>query len=206
MLEQKIEECNEAFPRKKYQLILVDPPWPYSKGSKKYEGTVQYPTIPMKKLKEIPVWDIADKDCALLLWTTGVWLEQAYHLMRTWGFEPISMFLVWRKVYQDGSPVCGIGHYTRSCHEFLLLGRRGKIVKFRKRRDLNECVDDANKFDNTLITGRFGHSKKPDLAFEVIEEFWQCNRKVELFARTLRDGWDAWGLDIDGFMHEGIFE
>lgn len=193
--------CFEEFPREKYQLILVDPPYCFQKGSKRYQGTVKYPTMTLKALKKLPVWDIAEQDCALLLWTTGVFLEDAFKLIRAWGFTPTSPFLVWRKTYKDGTPVCGLGHYTRSCHEFLLLGKRGRIMKFRRRSDLNELIDNANRFDNTLISERFGHSVKPDAAMEIIEEFWDCPRKVELFARKQRTGWACWGLEIDGYFH-----
>jgi len=196
------EACRNAFPRKKYQLILVDPPWQYAKGCKSYVGTCPYPTMSYKELKKLPVWDIAEKDCAILLWTTGVYLENAFKLLREWGFTPTTPFIVWRKTYRDGTPICGLGHYTRGCHEFVILGKKGRIVKYRKRRDLPQLVDTANHFDHTIISERMGHSKKPNEAFEIIHEFWNCETKIELFARELRNGWDAWGLEVDGYFHE----
>lgn len=40
------------------------------------------------------------------------------------------------------------------------------------------------------------HSAKPDAVQERIEALYPTARKVELFARRRRPGWDAWGDEV----------
>jgi len=205
-----IKACMEAFPLNKcrlgvcpadgscmhYQVILADPPWPYTPGGSQYTGQAKYPTMKLKEMKKIPVWDIAEKDCALLLWTTSVFIPSALKLIEYWGFKYVTMFAVWRKVYADGTPVTGCGHYTRSCHEFILLGRKGRIKQFRRRTDLSQLISD----EHTIVAERSTHSTKPLTSYHLIEEFFNVDRKIELFARQKHAGFDSWGLDLDGYF------
>jgi N6-adenosine-specific RNA methylase IME4 len=41
-----------------------------------------------------------------------------------------------------------------------------------------------------------GHSRKPDVAYEMIEAMYS-GPYVELFARRPREGWVAWGDEVD---------
>lgn len=201
--------CEDAFPVNEcsfekcdhtachhYQVILADPPWAYTAGGKTYQGETKYPTLKLSELKKIPVWDIAGKDCALLMWTTSVFIPQAVKLMEYWGFKYVTMFAVWRKVYADGTPIHGMGHYTRSCHEFLLLGKKGRIKQFRRRADLSQLLS----AEHSIVAKRTTHSVKPVEAFHLIEEFFNVDRMIELFARKKYAGFDAWGLELDGYF------
>jgi len=40
---------------------------------------------------------------------------------------------------------------------------------------------------------RGGHSVKPTVFHEIIEDLFPSLPKIELFAREARPGWDAWG-------------
>lgn len=107
-------------------------------------------------------------------------------------------------MYKSGRPVCCIGHYTRSCHEFLLLGARGRITQFRRAKNLTQLVDTdyhtTADSEHTIVAQRSSHSSKPIEAYELIEEFFTCDRKIELFARDTRNGFDSWGLELDGYF------
>ena len=178
-LSEAQERCIEEFPQgssHKYSLILADPPWQYGKKSKSYAGQMSYETMTYRQLAQIPVWDISADNCVLLLWTTGVFLPEAIKLTKEWGFQYKTMFGVWRKVYRDGSPVAGLGHWTRASHEFLLLGTRGRVKHFRRRTDLNQLVDD----EHSIVEQRRGHSVKPLSSFELIREFFNVEKKIEL--------------------------
>jgi N6-adenosine-specific RNA methylase IME4 len=39
------------------------------------------------------------------------------------------------------------------------------------------------------------HSAKPDVVFQMIEQYFPSVPRIELNARKRRDGWDAWGLE-----------
>ena len=40
------------------------------------------------------------------------------------------------------------------------------------------------------------HSQKPQIAYEIIERLYPTARKIELYARNHRDGWDCWGNEV----------
>lgn len=42
-----------------------------------------------------------------------------------------------------------------------------------------------------------GHSRKPEISYEIIERLYPNARKLELFARRERAGWDAWGNEVE---------
>lgn len=191
--------CKEQFPvHKQYDVIVVDPPWTYKSASKskKFRGVTPYPTMTMGELKQLPMLAVAAENCALLVWCTGPQLPEVFPLMKGWGFTYKTMFLVWKKVYANGKPVFGVGHYTRPCHEYLLLAVKGSVISLRQCRNLSQLLESDAEADS-CVTMRAQHSVKPQRSFDVIEEFFGPHtKKLELFARQSRLGWDSWGLDL----------
>jgi hypothetical protein len=72
--------------------------------------------------------------------------------------------------------------------ELLLFGIRGKLrTRAAGRRQVN-----------VIKTRKQEHSRKPDQAFDIIE---QCSPGpyLELFARFRRDGWAQWGDQVESY-------
>ncbi len=185
-----------TFPvHKKYDVIVMDPPWPYSHSKcKRYRGVISYNTMSLQELSELPIHMISKPDCALLMWCTGPQLPHSFSLFARWGFKYKTIFIVWRKIYESGKPRCGMGWYTRPCHEYLLLGVRGSVLKFR------QCCNLSQAVETTLQ----GHSIKPQESFDVIESFFGMHtEKIELFARQPRLGWDTWGEELTPHYRRG---
>jgi N6-adenosine-specific RNA methylase IME4 len=114
-------------------------------------------------------------------------------LLKRWGFEYKTIFLVWCKTTAGGQFVCSLGNYTRSASEFLLLGVRGSIVQWKQRSDINQV----------LVAKRREHSRKPDEARQRVDSWFPPGlRRIELFARERAVGWDAWGDETDKFSEE----
>jgi N6-adenosine-specific RNA methylase IME4 len=40
------------------------------------------------------------------------------------------------------------------------------------------------------------HKTKPECAYQMLETFFPQAKKLELFARAERDGWDQWGNEL----------
>jgi N6-adenosine-specific RNA methylase IME4 len=164
----------------KYKVILADPPWRYEfslSGSRRIEN--QYPTMTLQEIVELPVADLAADDSLLALWATTPKLPAALEVMASWGFK-YTTSMVWDKLSM------GMGYYTRIQHEHLLIGRRG-------------CpgAPPANTRCRSVIASRRrAHSEKPDKVYQIIEEWYPDARRIELFARRRRPGWDAWGNEI----------
>ena len=177
------------FPPKKYQVIYADPPWHYG-GKLQHEGhkgdyvggcVKHYPCVPTPLLAELEVSRITEDDCLLFLWATNPHLNQAIALGQSWGFTYSTVAFVWDK--QLHNP----GRYTISQCELCLLFKQGKIPSPRGRRNVMQLVSERRSKT---------HSTKPKTVRDGIQAMFPFQPKIELFARTIVDGWDAWGLEL----------
>lgn len=102
--DQEAEECMNVFPlNKKYQVIYADPPWQYSSTGNLKEKP--YRTMTLEELKNLPVKNLRDEDCALFLWAANPLLDKAIELLVAWGFKYKTVYKVWTKRnYPSGKP------------------------------------------------------------------------------------------------------
>lgn len=150
------------------------------------------------QVAELPVRDLAAKNCALFLWITGPFLAKGAHIpvMRAWGFQPSGMGFVWLKLNKKAASLfilpqdvfTGIGFTTRKNAEFCLIGKRGKSVR------------ESKAVKEPIIAPRREHSRKPWEFLDRVRTYAGPNARIcELFARERRDGVDAWGDETDKF-------
>lgn len=172
----------------KYSVIYADPPWVYrDKLDKTRTLSNHYKTMSLQEIYvlepwNIPVQDLAAKNSFLLLWSTSPQLPEALTVMKKWGFTYKTQ-MVWCK------PRMGMGSYFRSAHETLLLGTRGKPkVKFKSQWSWMTAPVQA-------------HSQKPQEMYKIIERMFD-GPYLELFARHVEDGWDAWGDQAETSMKD----
>jgi len=175
---------------KKYQIIYADPPWKYGggkgKNSKKWGNSLaSYECMKLKDIKELPVKNIADDNCALFIWGNFPNLRQSIEVIDSWGFEYKTCAFVWNKVYRSGKPYCGMGYWTRSGSEFCLLSFRGKLER------------QSNIVYQVITHPVTFHSKKPDEIRDRIVALMGDLSRIELFAREKTEGWDVWGNEIE---------
>jgi len=167
------------FPDKKYQIIYADPPIQYELGERHGMASKHYDTMPLNDICNLPVQKIADKNCYLFLWATSPALKEALEIMERWGFTYKIVAFVWSKTNQK----MGLGHYTRTNHEFVLLGKKGILP--RKSMKVKQWI----KAPTTI------HSKKPNEVRERIAQLYGDIPRIEIFARTKVHGWDVIGND-----------
>lgn len=181
-----------------YNIIYADPPW--FRGQRMYsankndhhvESSRHYPVMKVEDICALNIKDIAADDCALFMWTTDSNLDEAMQVMKAWGFKYKTVAFIWLKKEKSGKQVCFMGCWTMKGAEICLLGTRGamsKHLKSRKVRQLQEGIRERDK-----------HSKKPDIfRRRIVEMFGDELPKIELFARSRADGWDAFGNEIEG--------
>jgi N6-adenosine-specific RNA methylase IME4 len=180
--ENKCPETPEL-PKGKYQVIYADPPWPYNaeQHGREAQKTVladHYGSKSIEWLCDLPIRDLAAPNAVLFLWTTSPKIfEGAQQVIDAWGFEYKSS-MVWDKVKHN------VGYYVSVRHEFLLICTKGS------------CLPDNRKlYDSVVTVERTGHSEKPDRFYEIIEDLYH-GRKIELFARKKRSGWESWGNQL----------
>ena len=175
-----------ALPDKRYGVILADPEWRYEAYSRvtglNRAPDNYYPTSETATISARRVHDLAAEDCVLFLWATQAMLPDALHVIAAWGFTYKSQF-IWRKIYPGQQT--GIGHWSRSVHELLLIGTRGDIPG----------PAPGTQFTSVIEAEVRGHSVKPEWQYELIEAYFPNLPKIELNARRARFGWDSWGLD-----------
>lgn len=174
---------------KKYNIIYADPPWSYKVYSKKGLGRSaesHYPTMSLEDIQALPIRDLAATDCILFMWTTIPLLQDCFSVMHAWGFTYKTVAFVWIKQNRKSDSLFwGMGHWTRANAEFCMLATKGHPK--RKSAGVHQVI----------ISHIEEHSKKPDEARERILRLAGDLPRVELFARGKKDGWDAWGNEVD---------
>lgn len=170
-----------------YDLIVIDPPWPFKTWSPAGEGksaSQHYHLMTLAEIEALPVRDLLKANAVVLLWTTGAMLAQAVMVMEAWGVT-FKTELAWRKITRNGKVRMGCGYWARSMHEPILLGTVGKPPKI----TLPSCFDGLAR----------EHSRKPDEFYEMITTKTPGLRRADVFAREKREGWDAWGDEVGKF-------
>lgn len=168
-----------------YRTIVADPPWPEIGEKFNWQRPTSrqgshYGLMTIEEICWLAVANLAARDSYLWLWIP------TYHkirglgvqVMEAWGFRPTTE-LIWKK------SAFSLGFYLRNQHETALLGIRGSPGTL-KRRDAGTVFE----------APRRRHSEKPAEFFSLVESL--CDGPyLELFARTTRPGWDAWGNEIE---------
>lgn len=179
----------------KYKVIYADPPWHYRVWSKKGDGRsaeAHYPTMNMEDIKKLPIAQIADRDAALFLWVTFPLLQEAWSVMKAWGFTYKSVAFVWIKQNRKSDALFwGMGYWTRANAEICLLATRGHPKRV------------ARNVHQVIFSHIEEHSKKPDEARRRIEQLMGDVPRIELFARRTSPGWDVWGNEVQSDISFG---
>jgi N6-adenosine-specific RNA methylase IME4 len=161
-----------------FRVILADPPWRYNDLGHTRRIDKKYPVLSPDEIKALPVETCAADDAVLFLWSTSPFLPDALSVMAHWGFTYKSS-CVWDK------EVFGMGHYWRIRHEFVLLGVRGK-----------PGTAHVHDLPSVIVSRRGAHSRKPEELYVHIERMYPRAKRLELFARRTRPGWDSWGNEV----------
>lgn len=179
---------------KKYNIIYADPPWQYKtyskKGQNKATGSViaQYNTMTLENLKQMGqnIKNISAEECILFIWVTFPTIEQAFEVIKAWGFKYKTCAFCWVKQNPKSDGIySGIGHWTNANAELCLLATKKKFPK-RKAKNIKQII----------LAHREKHSKKPDEIRERIINLVGDLPRIELFARQEVEGWDCWGNEV----------
>ena len=146
--------------------------------------------MPLEEIQALPVGDLAAKDCILFMWTTIPLLQDCFSVMKAWGFTYKTVAFVWIKQNKrSDSLFWGMGHWTRANAELCMLATQGHP----KRRSAS--------VHQVILSRIKEHSRKPEEARERIIRLAGDMPRIELFARQITPGWDAWGNEIPGYFH-----
>lgn len=177
----------KEFPDKKYNVIYADPAWEYNDkcASGKRGASFHYKVNNIVTIQNLPVADIADKDCALFMWVPMPMLPVCWGVLDAWGFTYKTNAFTWVKRNRiKPTWFWGMGNWTRANAELCLLATRGKPKRVSAA--VHSVVEEP--------IGR--HSEKPDEVRQRIVKLMGDVPRIELFARQHKDGWDAWGDEL----------
>lgn len=167
-----------------FRSIVADPPWELSMRGKRKRAKepslpdmLPYPTMTLDQICALPIGELAADDCHLWLWTTNQHLRDGFRVMDAWGFRYLAP-IHWIKP-------SGVGNWFVHRTQTILFGYR-KRCRFPR----------ARYMPNILMTGDpIRHSQKPEESWRLIEAVSSAPR-LELFARSKRNGWASWGNEI----------
>ena len=188
------ERPFDDLPRGHFGAILADPTWEFRTWSARGRGRSAErhyrSSLTLDEIKALPVSEIAAPDCVLFLWATWPCLFAALDVIAAWGFNYKTVGYVFIKQTKRGNGLhWGTGYWTRANSEPCLLATRGKPKRLHA--DVHQVI----------IEPRREHSRKPDCTRERIERL-VAGPYLELFARSERPGWTAWGDELDKFEPE----
>jgi N6-adenosine-specific RNA methylase IME4 len=170
-----------------FKTILADPPWQLAMktgGRQRLAGegikakTLPYQTMSTTEICAMNVGELAEPDCHLWLWTTNQHIEDGFKVMRAWGFKYLAP-IHWIKPSGQGNWFI---HRTQT----MLFGYRER------------CSFPLARYKPNILQSKGypkRHSEKPPESFELIESV-SPGPRLELFARSNRPGWAAWGNEV----------
>jgi N6-adenosine-specific RNA methylase IME4 len=176
------EAASQQLGKKLYGVIYTDPPWPF-KAYSSISGLARspqshYPCMEIEQIAALPV--PAADNCVLFIWSTVPHLPNALAVISAWGFK-YRAHVVWKK---DG---IALGYWFRNVHEMLLVATRGDVP----------APAMGTQFLSVIEAPRGEHSEKPAVFADMIEQLFPTVSRLEMFARSRRPGWDAWGNEVE---------
>jgi len=175
------EHARTAPPEGEYEVIAIDPPWPAIRStvyeSRGGRGAPPYATMSLEDIAALKL-PLA-KDAVVFLWTFNPYLHASFHLLEGWGLD-WKWVLVWVK------PGIKVGTLFRNQHEFVQVAFKGK-------------PDFRYTHQSTVLEGPAReHSRKPEQFYAMVEAMFP-GRKLDMFSRENRPGWDQWGAEVGKF-------
>jgi N6-adenosine-specific RNA methylase IME4 len=181
---EKIAAEPPPLPAGPFRVIVADPPWAYSSREEDvtHRGALPYPPMSTEDVCALAVGQRAHADCVLWLWTTNIFMRDAYRVLDAWGFHEKTI-LTWAKTQ------VGLGNWLRNQTEHCIFAIRGNPVV-------------QGESTSTLLTAaRREHSRKPEEFYELVERVCPAplGGRLDVFAREPRPGWVTWGAEAEKF-------
>ncbi|KAK1465851.1 hypothetical protein CMEL01_11843 [Colletotrichum melonis] len=196
-LNGSIQETRESFlsTAPKFDLIIMDPPWPNKSARRKKKTTGGYATVYGLKetralLDQIPVAAHLADGGLVAVWVTNKatlvdLLTSPKGVLASWGLE-VAAEWQWVKITSQGDAIFETESAWRKPWERLIVARK--------------------RGDNKKVPGRViaavpdVHSRKPNLRCMFDDLLPRGYRGLEVFARNLTAGWWAWGNEALRFQ------
>lgn len=179
----------------KYDILMIDPPWPKKKGGirnvrKNQTRLLGYETMSVRDiflLLQDTIFEIHAADAhTVFIWSVDEFLHDCELAMEFMGYKRHAR-LIWDK--GNGIAPCFSVRYS---HEYLTWFYKPKF----------QPVDKSvrGKYTTVFKEPAREHSRKPDQAYNMITFMFPTAKKIDIFSREKREGWDQWGNEIEKFV------
>lgn len=182
-----------------YDLILSDPPWNQKRGQGKKDVRpnssgipLDYPVCSLEEIEEHmkQATSLCSENAVLFLWTIEKYLFEAQTIAESCGWK-LHARMIWNKI--TGIPA---SFDIRFGHEYLLYMYKGKLRPV--------AQSERGKIHSVFSEPVQRHSQKPEISYEIINRLYPNERKLEMYSRLERTGWDAFGnevIPVNGIQH-----
>lgn len=178
---EPVDPESLTFPTGHYRTIVIDPPWPVEKISLEKLSNqgrkLDYPTMTLDEIKALDVGSLTHPaGTHLFLWVTHKYLPYGLELVKEWGFNYHAL-MTWVKPsgFTPYSFMYNTEHVIFATNKWVRPARLG--VKL--------------SFEEAVVR----HSQKPEVFYDIIRET-TFEPRLELFARTPREGFKVWGNEV----------
>ena len=184
--------------RSRYDVLVIDPPWPKKKGGLRDVRPRQGRELGYATLDAATIFALLDRDIfvqakerhSVFLWGIDQFLHIGEHAMEQRGYRRHAR-LIWDKG-NGVAPAFSI-RYT---HEY--------ITWFYKSKFQPVSLETRGKFRTVLHEPARQHSRKPDILYNLIKLWYPTAACLDVFSRESRNGWESWGNETDFFHSEHV--
>ena len=156
-------------PESKYDILYTDPPWQQGRGGKKAARPNSTGTTVPYETMDVP--GIME----LHRYVTNELMNEKHNVF---------MWTIDKYLPQTEEIMSLLGYKLHA----RLIWDKGIILPDKDKRGAFSTVLRENS--------KRHHSQKPECAYQMLETFFPQAKKLELFARAERDGWDQWGNEL----------
>lgn len=170
---------------KKYNTIVIDPPWDISMGAiptkrrERRRRRLGYKTMSLEEIRNFPLKDFANDGAHIYCWTTNKMIWEIPEIFKSWNVKTFlimplvkpSGIIPTLKGYVFASEFCVLGFYNPPSQKFIGTGKLNWFKHFQK----------PNQ-----------HSRKPDEFYNVVKRM-SPEPRIDIFNRRCIAGFDSWG-------------
>lgn len=176
-----------------YEILIIDPPWKKRKGglrkARPNQGRkLDYETMKTEdifSLLDEEVFTLAEEQHVVFMWTIEQFLIECDVEMLKRGYKR-HVRMIWNKT-NGVAPAFTI----RYAHEYLVWYYKPKLLKI--------ADNQRGKYLSVITEKARQHSRKPDEAYNMINNLYPNSEKIDVFSREKREGFSQWGNQVDFF-------
>jgi len=184
-----------------YHVMMIDPPWPVNftatPGCKYFPAGRTKDDLAYQPLQVSEIFGLLDSQIlpqavykhVIFMWTLDKYLIRTDSAMSKRGYKRHTR-IIWNK--QKGfCPAWTL----QQVHEYLVWYFKPTFRKIHE--------DQKGRWSSILHERSRSHSQKPEIAYQMIEALYPNEKKLDVFSRQKRKGWDQFGDQCDHFPEKG---